>query len=169
LGGNRKGAGRTIFNLLVVWLVTGMWHGSTINFPLWGLSLFFFIALERLFLRRFMEKHHLVSRIYIWVLLPLTWMVFAITDVSNLAVYFGRLFPFFSTGIAVNPGDFLKYGRIYGIFFLLAFLVSQPLADRLFRKHWKSWWMKAFLFVVLWVCIYQIANGLNNPFMYFSF
>ena len=41
--------------------------------------------------------------------------------------------------------------------------------DKILKKCWKKWWMKAILFVVLWICIYQIANGLNNPFMYFSF
>jgi len=51
----------------------------------------------------------------------------------------------------------------------LAFVVSIPFMDKILKKCWKKWWMKAILFVVLWICIYQIANGLNNPFMYFSF
>ena len=169
LGGNRKGNAWTFFNLLIVWVVTGMWHGSTINFPLWGLILFVFIALERFVIRNFLEKHGWLAHLYIWFVIPLTWVVFAITKLSDLKVYFARLFPFFGTGIAVNAGDYLKYGRTYGVFFLLAFVVSLPFMDKILKKCWKKWWMKAILFVVLWICIYQIANGLNNPFMYFSF
>ena len=169
LGGNRKGNAWTFFNLLIVWVVTGMWHGSTINFPLWGLILFVFIALERFVIRDFLEKHGWLAHLYIWFVIPLTWVVFAITKLSDLKVYFARLFPFFGTGIAVNAGDYLKYGRTYGLFFLLAFVVSLPFMDKILKKCWKKWWMKAILFVVLWICIYQIANGLNNPFMYFSF
>ena len=138
LGGNRKGNAWTFFNLLIVWVVTGMWHGSTINFPLWGLILFVFIALERFVIRNFLEKHGWLAHLYIWFVIPLTWVVFAITKLSDLKVYFARLFPFFGTGIAVNAGDYLKYGRTYGVFFLLAFVVSLPFMDKILKKCWKK-------------------------------
>lgn len=169
LGGNRKGAARTFLNLLVVWVVTGMWHGASINFPLWGLILFAFIALEKFCIGDFLQKHGVLSRVYIWFVIPLTWVVFAISDLKNLGIYFSRLFPFFGTGIAVNAGDWIKYGRTYGLFFLLAFVISLPFMDRLWKKCWNKWWMKAVLFAVFWFCVYEIANGLNNPFLYFSF
>lgn len=169
LGGNRKGAARTFLNLLVVWVVTGMWHGASINFPLWGLILFAFIALEKFCIGDFLQKHGVLSRLYIWFVIPLTWVVFAVSDLKNLGIYFSRLFPFFGTGIAVNAGDWIKYGRTYGLFFLLAFVISLPFIDRLWKKCWNKWWMKAVLFAVFWFCVYEIANGLNNPFLYFSF
>lgn len=169
LGGNRKGAARTFLNLLVVWVVTGMWHGASINFPLWGLILFAFIALEKFCIGDFLQKHGVLSRVYIWFVIPLTWVVFAISDLKNLGIYFSRLFPFFGTGIAVNAGDWIKYGRTYCLFFLLAFVISLPFMDRLWKKCWNKWWMKAVLFAVFWFCVYEIANGLNNPFLYFSF
>lgn len=169
LGGNRKGAARTFLNLLVVWVVTGMWHGASINFPLWGLILFVFIALEKFCIGGFLEKHGVLSRLYIWFVIPLTWVVFAISDLKNLGIYFSRMFPFFGTGIAVNAGDWIKYGRTYGLFFLLAFVISLPFMDALWKKFWNRWWMKVILFGVFWFCVYEIANGLNNPFLYFSF
>lgn len=169
LGGNRKGAARTFLNLLVVWVVTGMWHGASINFPLWGLILFVFIALEKFCIGGFLEKHAVLSRLYIWFVIPLTWVVFAISNLENLGIYFSRMFPFFGTGIAVNAGDWIKYGRNYILFFLLAFVISLPFMDKLWKQCWNKWWMKVILFGVFWFCVYEIANGLNNPFLYFSF
>lgn len=169
LGGNRKGAARTFLNLLVVWVVTGMWHGASVNFPLWGLLLFVFIALEKFCIGDFLERHGILSRLYIWFVIPLTWVVFAISDLKGLGVYFSRLFPFFSEGVSVNTSDWMKYGRTYVLFFVLAFLVSLPIVDRLWKRYWNKAWMKVILLAVFWFCVYEIANGLNNPFLYFSF
>ncbi|MDE7062922.1 MAG: MBOAT family protein, partial [Lachnospiraceae bacterium] len=152
-----------------VWVVTGMWHGASVNFPLWGLLLFVFIALEKFCIGDFLERHGILARLYIWFVIPLTWVVFAISDLKGLGVYFSRLFPFFSEGVAVNASDWMKYGRTYVLFFLLAFIVSLPVVDRLWKKFWDKGWMKVILFALFWFCVYEIANGLNNPFLYFSF
>lgn len=58
LGGSRKGTGRTIINLFAVWLLTGLWHGFGVNFLLWGMFLFFWIAMEKIWLRKFLETSH---------------------------------------------------------------------------------------------------------------
>lgn len=169
LGGNRKGKARTFVNLLIVWAITGIWHGVTVNFLIWGLLLFAFIALEKFVIGRFLEKHSIVSHLYIWFVIPLTWIVFAITNLKDLGVYFTRLFPFFGEGIAVNAQDYIKYGRNYILFFVLGLLVSLPFVDRIWEKCWNKWWMKLLLLLLFWICVYQIANGMNNPFLYFSF
>lgn len=169
LGGNRAGTGRTCLNLLLVWAVTGIWHGSTVNFLLWGLVLGFFIVLERLFLGSFLQAHKALSHLYVWFVIPLTWIIFALTDPGDIGAYFTRLFPLGGTGIAVNPRDWIIHGKTYLPFFLGAFAVSCPLADRLWEKYWNSIPAKILLFALFWVCVYQIANGLHNPFMYLNF
>lgn len=169
LGGNRKGSLRTFFNLLVVWLLTSLWHGVTINFLLWGMTLFVLIAVEKFVLKNRLQKLNWIPHLYILFVIPLTWMLFAIPDLGQIGMFFSRLFPFFGTGVAVRAGDYISYLKTYGLFFTLAFLVSLPVADRFCRKCWNKWYTKVLLFVVFWVCIYFIAKGLKNPFMYFSF
>lgn len=169
LGGNRAGMGRTCLNLLVVWAVTGIWHGSTANFLLWGMVLGALILMERLFLGAFLQAHKALSHLYVWFVIPLTWIIFAITDLDGIGMYFTRLFPLGSTGIAVNPNDWIIRGRSYFPFFLGGLAVSCPLADRLWEKYWDSLPAKLLLFALFWICIYQIANGLHNPFMYLNF
>lgn len=169
LGGNRKGEKRTICNLLIVWALTGIWHGATLNFLIWGLVLFALIAGEKLLWGKLLNQHAWLGRIYIWLLIPLTWVVFAVENLSELGSYFMRLFPLWGSPSYVNSLNFVRYLRNYTPFFVLAFLVSLPFVDKLYEKHHDKLWFKAVAFVVFAVCVYEMANGLNNPFLYFQF
>lgn len=171
LGGNRKGLVRTLFNLLVVWLVTGLWHGTSLNYILWGASLFVFIALEKLFLGKLLKKSHVVSRIYTIFVIVLSWVVFAITDIKKLSVYFTRLFPFLPASYESNvlKGDYVKYGKMYGLFIGIAVILCvSPINKRILASRRK--WISSLLCIVLLVlCLFSVARGLSNPFMYFEF
>ncbi len=169
LGGNRKGSGRTIFNLFVVWLVTGIWHGATLNFVIWGLVLFVFIAGEKLLWGKLLQKSNIICRIYIWFIIPLTWVVFAIENLKDLGVYLTRLFPFWGTPEYVNPMDFVSRLQNYAPFFILAFFVSLPVMDKIYEKYHNTKIFKIAAFLLFGVCVYKVANGLNNPFLYFRF
>lgn len=169
LGGNRKGDMRTVCNLLVVWLVTGLWHGITPNFLLWGFILFLFIALEKMFFRKLLARGQMLPHVYILFLMPLTWMVFAINNLRELGVYFSRLFPFFGNACYVNKTDYIRYLNNYIVFFVVAFVISLPFADKLYETYKGKMICKAILFFVFWACVYEIANGVNNPFLYFRF
>lgn len=169
LGGSRKGSARTAFNLLTVWIVTGIWHGVTLNFLLWGLLLGLLIVLEKFWLGRFLSRHGWISRLYVWILIPLTWVIFAIPDLDGLRIYFTRLFPFRGGGIAVSKNDWLRYGRNYLGFFLAALAVSCPAADYIWKKYWNTLAAKAVLFALFWLCVYRLVNGLHNPFLYLNF
>lgn len=168
LGGNRKGKVRTGINLLIVWAVTGIWHGRTLNFLLWGLMIGFLIVLEKCGLGRFLGKRRMLSRVYVWFLIPLSWMVFAITDFDQMCTYFRRLFSF-PDGLAVNAADWVLYGRTYAPFFLLAFVVSTPAAETFWKRYRNTAAVKMMLCGIFWFCVHRIAAGLNNPFLYFSF
>lgn len=168
MGGNRKGTKRLAFNLLIVWMFTGLWHGANWNFVCWGLALFILIFIEKIFLKKYLDKSLILSRIYVLAVIPMTWMLFAITDFKEIFVYFGRLLSF-TPGINVNTHDFIKYLGIYKWLFLLGIFFSMPFAKKWYEKHENSLPCILFLLVVFWYSIYQIANGANNPFVYFRF
>ncbi len=169
LGGNRGTMVRTVFNLLLVWFVTGMWHGSTSNFILWGMVLGLFVVLEKCCLKKFLNRHPVVAHLYVLLVIPMTWIVFAVTKIRDVGVYFTRLFPFWGSPDYVNQSDFMRSLGRYGIFFALAFLVSLPFVDKLYEKYKDHLVTKLLLLVVFWYCIYKVANGMNNPFLYFQF
>ncbi len=168
LGGNRRGSRKLIFNLFIVWMLTGLWHGASWNFILWGISLFVLICFEKLLFHKFLQKHTILSRIYLLTVMPLTWMVFAIRDLSELKIYFGRIFALIP-GICVNSYDFIKYLSIYKWLFIAGIFFCTPFAWNWFVRHEKSIVCTIILLMVFWYCIYQLSNGLNNPFLYFKF
>ena len=119
LGGNRKGALRQIFNMLVVWLLTGIWHGSTINFIVWGLYYFLFLILEKYVLESFLQRHKWFAHLYtLWVAV-VGWGIFAAdgTQISLLPLL-GKLF---GCSSGISAGYFL---RCYGVILLLSMAVA---------------------------------------------
>ena len=168
LGGNRRGTGRLALNMLVVWLLTGLWHGASWNFVLWGLVLFLLILLEKLFFKRILDNSRVIARIYMLLAIPLTWTLFAISNLRDAGIYFGRLFGIVP-GINVNAGDFMKYLGQYKWLFIVGLFFCFPFGKRLFEKFQNSIFCTAFLFLVFWYSVYLLANGINNPFLYFQF
>lgn len=169
LGGNQEGEGRTYLNLLAVWLLTGLWHGSTVNYLLWGLFVFALIVSERLFLGRWLRRSRVLSRVYMLLVIPLSMMLFAIPDPGQIGIYLGRLFPIASRGVAVNAGDWLLYGRQYAWCLVLGVLLSTPLPERLWMRLRRTGWGTAALFLLFWACVYCMSVATNDPFMYFTF
>jgi alginate O-acetyltransferase complex protein AlgI len=170
LGGSRVGAIRIIFNLLVVWLVTGFWHGVTLNFILWGLILFVIIVCERFIVFKLPAVlKNIFGRFNVLVLIPLTWVIFAISDVEGLINYFKRLFPFFGAGVAVNSNDYIKNLGIYGGLLVAGLVLLVPHVFKFFEKHRKNFVFTIFLFVLFWFSVYSLSNSAGNPFMYFKF
>ena len=170
MGGSRKGSFRTILNLLTVWLITGFWHGVTLNFILWGLIIFVIILCERFVLAKLPKFiGELFGRINVLILIPLTWVVFALPDSNMLATYFMRLFPFFGVGISINEGDFIKNIGIYGIVLGTGLVMMLPVVYRFFEKHRKNPVFTVGLLALFWACIYSLSNAAGNPFMYFKF
>ena len=170
LGGSRKGEARTVFNLLVVWLITGFWHGITPNFIIWGLSLCFLIICERLILKRLPAAvSKFIGKIHVLVLIPLTWVVFAISDFEMLGCYFSRLFPFVNQGIAVNQGDFMKNVGVYWTVLLPSLLLLIPKVYDFWVNRRNRVIFNIIWIVLFWACIYSLAGAAGNPFMYFKF
>lgn len=170
LGGNRKGKFATIRNLLIVWLLTGIWHGAGYNFILWGALLFLIITSEKLFFGKFLDKHPVVGHVYMILLIPLTWTVFGIEDIGQLGVFFTRLFPFFGQGAwSVFRYDYLKYLKLYWPFLVAGTLFSTKLPYKLLRKIKKPLVTWLILAVIFGASVYCIFKGYNDPFLYFRF
>lgn len=169
LGGNRKGAIRTVFNLIVVWLLTGLWHGITPNFLVWGGVLVILIIWEKFVVRRLLDAVPFIGHLHVWFFIPLTWVIFAIPDLEGIRDYFMRLFPFFGNGINVNTGDFMKQLRIYWPLLLVSLLLCTPHWYRAIVKNRRRMPVILILTAVFWLSVYRIVIAASNPFMYFSF
>lgn len=171
LGGNRRGTAVMLRNMLAVWLLTGFWHGASWNFLFWGLTLFALMTLEKLGLARLFHRVPVLGHLYMMLAIPLTWMIFAIGDPGQLAVYFQRLFPFLEGGkdVMYFAGDYLKYGRLYGISLAAGLIFMTGWPRRLYDRYRNTLVTAVILLAVFWVSVYCIQMGENDPFLYFSF
>ena len=167
LGGNRKGKGRTYCNLLIVWVLTGIWHGAGWNFLLCGLFLFAVIAIEKACLLPVLEKHNLLSHLYMLLLILLSWLMFSITDIHELGIYLQRLIGL--GGEAVFYEDYIKYADQYGMLLAVGLLFCTPVPYRVWDEVKRPWATAVLLLVVLVTCIYYLYRGMNDPFLYFNF
>ena len=169
LGGNRKGIVRTICNLFVVWALTGLWHGANWNFVLWGILFFVLISIEKQGLARWLEKTKVLGHLYILVLIPVTWVIFAITDIRQLGVYLANMIGIHGTEILVGVEHFIRYLREYGLLLAACVLFATPYPGRWYHKWKDRWFAVLFLLVIFWVSVREIIVGNNNPFLYFRF
>lgn len=170
LGGSRAGALKTLRNTAVVWLLTGIWHGASWNFLLWGVFLFTLIITEKAFLGKMLTRFRLLGRLYMCLAIPSSWLIFAITDLSRLHVYFLKLFPFFgNAGNTPFPKDYIKYGRIYAVSLIAGLIFSTTLPNRIYQKYKNSLLTLLLLLIVFWACIYCMYIGMDDPFLYFRF
>lgn len=170
LGGNRGGFAKTVRNMFVVWLLTGLWHGASWNFVLWGLLLFVLLFVEKAGLGKVLERHKALGHIYMILWIPLSWLAFVITDLSQLGIYLQKLFPFFgSTGTVLFQGDYLKYGKTYGIYLVLGILFATGVQEKLLKKNKNRLWVILLLLALFWASVYCMYLGMDDPFLYFRF
>lgn len=169
LGGNRKGECRTVVNLLVVWVLTALWHGMTPNFLLWGLLLWACIVMERLLEKAGITKHmKVLPHLYLWFVIPISWMCFAITDMGQLQIYLERMFhP--AEGVGLRGRDWLDALESYGSLLAVAAAFCTPLAEKLYGRMKNHLFGKILLAVLFWMCVQRLIMEGNNPFLYFSY
>lgn len=170
LGGNRGGFAKTVRNMFVVWLLTGLWHGASWNFVLWGLLLFVLLFVEKAGLGKVLERHKALGHIYMILWIPLSWLVFVITDLSQLGIYLQKLFPFFgNAGTVLFQGDYLKYGKTYGVYLVLGILFATGVQEKLLKKNKNRLWVILLLLALFWASVYCMYLGMDDPFLYFRF
>ena len=169
LGGNRKGKARTILNLFIVWLITGLWHGANWNFIIWGIFIWILIVNEKLWFKKYLDKYPIIGHIYMIFLIPLTWTIFNITDLAQLKIMFEKLFPFLCSNEVIDKLDFVEYIKNYGILMIISIICSTQLPKNLIEGKKYDWIEMVILLAIFWLSVYLLYTGLSNPFLYFSF
>lgn len=171
LGGSKKGKARMVLNTFVVWLLTGLWHGAAWNFIIWGMFFFVLIVFEKLFYLDFLKKHRVVGHIYMLLIIPVSWVIFNITDLGALKLYLMRMFGGAATlGVSLGGADkFLSLLGRYWWLLLICAVCATPLPMKLIRKYRSNVLLKVLLVVLFWLCVYQLSVQKSNPFLYFRF
>lgn len=171
LGGNRKGKYRTILNLFVVWAFTGLWHGANWNFVLWGLFFFVILMIEKFYIKDKLESSKYLGRIYIAILIPISWTIFNITDLKLLIAYIGRMLfiPLKGSVIVNGMSMFMDLLGTYWWLLGICLICSTPYPMKYVKKYRDNIFVKLLMIALFWVCVWQIATGANNPFLYFRF
>lgn len=171
LGGNRKGVKRQILNLLIVWGLTGLWHGAAYNFVLWGLYYGLLLILEKFVLKKFLDRlPSFVQHIYTLFIVIIGWGLFYFTDVGQLGEFMVDLFNF-GNGICGDQAFNLIMSNLPML--IIAAVASTPLAAMLYNRfeHTRFMWIPETLYCmgVLAVSTASLVNQSYNPFLYFRF
>ena len=170
MGGNRCGKIRMLFNMLVVWLLTGIWHGAGYNFIIWGLFLFVILMIEKLTYGKWMEKTKVIGHIYMILLIPISWTIFNITDVMELKDYLLRMIGVPLEGMVVfGFNQFVELITTYWWIMALCIFFATPYPMRFFKRFKNNILVKLMLLAVFWYSVYQVAITGDNPFIYFKF
>ena len=171
LGGNRCSKPRWMFNLLVVWAATGIWHGASWNYLLWGLYFFVLLMLEKFFLLKALDRAPaLVGHLYTMFFVLVSWAIFAIEDFSHLTAYLKVMFGL--GGVPLVNENLSYYLTSYLPILLVAALASTPLGVTVYRKLPKLGAQAVCAVLVLAglvVCTAYLVDGTYNPFLYFRF
>ena len=169
LGGNRKGLPRQILNLLIVWGLTGFWHGASWNFLLWGLYYGVLLILEKVVLLKILKKvPGVLCHIYTMVIVLLGWALFYFVDTDALFAFFVRAFTITATDIT-GINLILAYLPL----FLVAAVAATPLGAVCYRKVqqkcWAGYMVIAIVAVLMLLSVATLVSQSYNPFIYFRF
>ena len=169
LGGNRVSKGRWVFNVLVVWMLTGLWHGAAWNFVLWGLLYAAFLLLER-----WLPLHKLpdiLRRGYVLLVVVLGFVLFNAADLSQAMSDVAGMFGMGNVPLVTT--ETLYYLRSYGLVLIAAVIGSTPvirdLGVRVSKTRAGAILEPVLLILLLIMCSAYLVDGSFNPFLYFRF
>ena len=170
LGGNRKGEGRTLLNMLAVWAFTGIWHGASLNFLAWGLYYFILLAVEKLFLGKFLQRlSKPIARIYSLFFILIGWVFFASDGLGDSFSYLSRMFT------PTRVRGFEIYHLVRNIpFILLLALGSTSIPGQAYKiltekKEGRRFAFSLCSMLIFVLCIANLVSSSYNPFLYFRF
>lgn len=171
LGGNRKGLYRQIINIAVVWFLTGLWHGASWNFILWGLYFGVLLMIEKLFMLKVLKKvPAIISHIYSIIIILFGWVLFYFENLNEMGIFLARMFG--SDGFMMS-GDISVKIISYIPLLIVSAITSTPIISKLYHKI-KS---KPILYVIdnagcvlaLLLCTAALVSSDYNPFLYYKF
>lgn len=169
LGGNRVPRFRWAVNILIVWLLTGIWHGAGWNFLIWGLYYALWMLAERLFLGKWLERVPSVfQHIYTMGIVLMGWAVFAVEDMRRLRQYLSACF---GGASLYAPSDGYQL-RSYGILLVILGVAATPAGKKLWEKMGgkaQSILTPLLVLAALIVSTASLVDASYNPFLYFRF
>lgn len=172
LGGNRKGFVKQIRNILVVWFLTGAWHGASWNFILWGVYFGIILILEKLFILKLLDKlPKIIGHVYSIILILVSWSIFAFEDLSKVIEYIKAMF----TNNIIYNTETIYYFKNYIFVILLGIISSIPLwkniKQKIDKKNSKILELITTIgyVAILILCTASLVTDSFNPFLYFRF
>lgn len=172
LGGNRSGTVRTIRNLLIVWVLTGFWHGASWNFVCWGLYFGVLLVLEKFVYGKILNKlPSFVRQLYTFVLMVFSWVLFEMETLGDVGRYLQAMFG--GAGFADSRSIYLL--RSYFLLFLLCIFASGSWGKKVYSQFSNRWPARAqallpvSVILLMAVCTAYLVNATYNPFLYFRF
>ena len=178
LGGNRKGLARQILNILIVWTLTGIWHGAGWNFLFWGLWFALFLILEKLFLGELLKNAPVVfGRVYTLTVVLISWVFFALEKPGEILAYLQAMFGLNGVGLMNTQAMFL--GNEYLVLLIIALVACLPVGSLLIHRLKSSKTGPAMALyrvgekvipaALLILSVAYIVDASYNPFLYFRF
>lgn len=176
LGGNRRGITIQIRNILIVWALTGLWHGASWNFVLWGSLFGVILILEKFVFNKLIEKSpNIIKRIYTLFIVMISFVIFQSTDMSQIGVIIKGLFGLNNEAL-INDTT-LYYLKGYAVIIILGIIGSTPLLRNLVNKlSSNSKWNKIinilqpiYMILLLGIVTIFLVDNSYNPFLYFRF
>ncbi len=175
LGGNRVSKAKWLRNILVVWMLTGLWHGASWNFVLWGLGFAVLLVAEKLVYGRLLQRTHVLKHVYTLLLVTLSFVLFNADSVSEAVSQLGAMFG--AGGLPLVSTEGVYYLKSYAGTFLFAAIGATPLVSNAISRFWKTRFGAQALTVLqplvmlalLAACTAFLVDGSFNPFLYFRF
>lgn len=168
MGGSRVKKGRMFFNIFVVWMLTGFWHGAAWNFIIWGLYFAILLLVEKSFLLKQLDRSKVLSRVYLLFMVVISFVIFNATNMTEAFQYIGGMFG--AGGVPLVSAEALYYLRSYAVIFLIAIIGATPIPKLVAGKSKIAQYVEpVFLLVLLVLVTAYLVDGSFNPFLYFRF
>ena len=174
LGGNRRGTGRWVFNMLVVWALTGLWHGASWNFLLWGLWYFLFLLIERAFLGKALDKLPVLRNVYLLLVVLLGWVLFRYSDLRLVRTIVAGMFGGNGNPLSSFTAETLAKNKLFLLIVSIAAVtpLAKWLGAKLDARGGRAWNVLHYAVIpvaLLLLSTAALVGDSYNPFIYFQF
>ena len=175
LGGNRVPKWRWFLNIFIVWMLTGFWHGAAWNFIIWGFYFAVLLVFEKLWFLKVLEKHKILSHIYLIPVVLFSFVIFNAADMSEALEYIGGMFGV--TGVPFLSTETVYYLRNYALVLIVSLIGATPLLKVQLQNAMKKEYVRKIMVVaeplvlllLMFVITAYLVDGSFNPFLYFRF
>ena len=171
LGGNRVSKPKWIRNILIVWFLTGFWHGASWNFILWGVYFGIILLIEKLLIGKYLEKTKVFKHIYTLIIVIISFLIFSTDNINNVFISLGNMF--FLNDLEFINSETIYYLKDYFIILIISIISCTPLFKNIYIKYKDNKIISFIEPIVLLglfiLCVAFIIDASFNPFLYFRF